>query len=390
MNPSPHVLILGAGYAGLMAVLRIRAQAPRAKITVVNGTDHFVERIRLHQMASGQTVKPIPLQKLLPKNVTFVQAWVEAILPDQKAVQVSLQGQKQTLTYDYLIVALGSHIDRDSVAGVREYAHTLDAQTTGHLQQALPNAKKLVICGGGLTGIEAATEFAQAFPSLEITLVTQGRLGANLSQKGADYLHRVFREAGIKRVENTSVQAITAQHIETSHGHLPYDVVVWAGKFSVPKIAQNADIQTNTLGQIKVDAYQRSLSHPDIFAIGDISVFAHTSPLRMACATAMPMGAKVGDNISALINHQPMTPFRFGYFFRCISLGRKRGLVQFVSADDTPQERVLTGRLGGLVKEMICRFTVWSVRMERVVPKSYRYPQGTATQTPLKQGVEHG
>jgi hypothetical protein len=51
-------------------------------------------------------------------------------------------------------------------------------------------------------------------------------------------------------------------------------------------------------------------------------------------------------------------PLRFRYVSQCISLGRRDGLVQFVHADDTPREAVLTGRLAALYKEAIVRGTV--------------------------------
>ena len=85
---------------------------------------------------------------------------------------------------------------------------------------------------------------------------------------------------------------------------------------------------------------------------------------RMGCVSAMPMGAHAGANIAARISAGRLAPFCFGFFIRCVSLGRRDGLVQFVDAQDRPTERVLTGRAAALVKELICRMTLESVRGE--------------------------
>jgi NADH dehydrogenase FAD-containing subunit len=119
---------------------------------------------------------------------------------------------------------------------------------------------------------------------------------------------------------------------------------------------------------MQVDAALRSVAHPNIYAVGD----AAATPLRMACATAMPMGAYAADHLAARLNGQPqIEPFRFAYVLQCLSLGRRRALVQFVDRDDTPQERIITGWWGARIKELICRFTVWSLRWEKRVPGAY-------------------
>jgi NADH:ubiquinone reductase (H+-translocating) len=75
----------------------------------------------------------------------------------------------------------------------------------------------------------------------------------------------------------------------------------------------------------------------------------------MACATALPsarhVARAVGDGLAA---REP-GPFRFRYVNQCISLGRQDALVQYVRADDSPVEFVLTGRIAALYKEAIVR-----------------------------------
>jgi len=101
----------------------------------------------------------------------------------------------------------------------------------------------------------------------------------------------------------------------------------------------------------------------------------------MACAVAMPMGSHVADNVSAAVNHKSLQPFRFSYALECISMGRHDALIQTVHGDDTPKDRIFTGRLGAFIKENICRYTVFSLRLEKRLPGSYMYPKGITAES---------
>jgi len=75
MNANARIVILGAGFAGMMAALRLSRRLPQAKatITLVNATDTFVERTRLHQVAAGQHPKAYPIHKMLSPRARFVR-----------------------------------------------------------------------------------------------------------------------------------------------------------------------------------------------------------------------------------------------------------------------------------------------------------------------------
>lgn len=386
----PQIVIIGAGYAGMMTANRLAGRYPAAQITLVNAAEHFVERIRLHQASAGQNIRQVAIRELLNPKVNFVAGFVTNLHPDQHRLELQHNGVSDSLTYDYLVYALGSRIAEDTVPGIREHAFTLQTDAPERLRPALLKARRLVIIGGGLTGIEAATEFAEAYPDLQVTLATDGRLGAHLSQKGYAHLRQVFDRLNIKLLEGVRVNRIEAQQVVTGDGLLPFDVCLWAGAFTVPQLARQAGIKTSATGQVLVDAHLRSVSHPDIFAIGDSAMVMHRQPLRMACATAMPMGVHAADSLVALMQGKPLTEFRFGYIGQCISLGRHEGLIQLVDADDKALDRVITGRAGAFVKELICHFTVLAIRAERYFPGLYRYPQGKTSTPQAVIGVQHG
>jgi NADH dehydrogenase FAD-containing subunit len=99
----------------------------------------------------------------------------------------------------------------------------------------------------------------------------------------------------------------------------------------------------------------------------------------MSCQSAMPQGAHAADSIAARLMGREAQPFRFGFIAQCVSLGRRDAVVQFVRPDDSPTDRIFTGRLGALVKELVCKFAVEMVFSESRV-HIYRWLQPRETQ----------
>jgi NADH dehydrogenase len=391
---TPKIMILGGGYAGLLMAFRVAGKiGKQAEITLIDAKPYFVERIRLHQLATQQSVPQRAYSDWLKgKAIRFVQGRVTTIQPDGNTLTVQSATGEQHLMYDYLAYALGSMSDKSSVPGVAEYAYTVGVE-----QEAIKLRKQLaavaqgggnvVVVGGGLTGIETITELAEKYPTLSYRLVTNGKMGSTLSRKGQAYLHDVMERLNITVTENVSVQEVNADSIVTDNDTFPADVCIWSGAFRVSPLAKESGIQVNPSGQIVVDGSLRSISHPNIYAIGDAADVNHaiTTPIRMACATAMPMGAYAGKHLVANVQRERLPdPFRFAYAAQCISLGRKAALVQFVDENDQPLERMMTGRAGAMMKETICRYTVFGLNLERYFPGSFVYPQSSQPKSALQ------
>ena len=161
-----RLVVLGAGYAGLGAARRAARRLRRTdvEVTLINATDRFVERIRLHQLAAGQTLRDRPLRTMLDgADVKLVVARVTAI--DVDASIVRMDAEPYTAGYDTLVYALGSGADMAACRG-RQHAFTIaEAAQAQRLRSHLLGASAgdvVAVVGGGLTGIEAATELAEA------------------------------------------------------------------------------------------------------------------------------------------------------------------------------------------------------------------------------------
>ncbi|MEU6798943.1 FAD-dependent oxidoreductase, partial [Nonomuraea wenchangensis] len=228
----------------------------------------------------------------------------------------------------------------------------------------LDAGQAVLVVGGGLTGLEAASELAEARPDLDVALAVRGGLGDWLAPKGREHLRKVLGRLGITVYEYADVTAVAADRVSTGDGRtIPAAVTVWTTGFAVHPIARATTLEVTGTGQIVVDGTMRSVSHPDVYAIGDaaLAMGPGDKPLRMSCASGGLTAWQAADAIAARLTggKLPATPIR--YFNQCVSLGRKEGLIQYVTADDRAVQAVLTGRLAAVYKELVCKGAAWGV-----------------------------
>ena len=355
-----HIVVVGGGYSGVLAS-KLAARWTDAAVTLVNERDRFVERVRLHQLAAGQRLRDLPIKDSL--EGTGVKLVVDRVMGIDAATRtVQLAEAPQPMRYDLLVYALGSQAEPDAVPGVGAHAYTVaTVEGARRLRARLAGSGTVAVVGGGLTGIETAAELAESRPDLKVRLVTKGVLGSGLSGRGREYLRRAFTRLGVEVTENATVTEVDAHGLLVADGgHLGADTVVWATGFRVPPLAREAGFAVDDRGRMIVDETMRSVSHPEVHAVGDAAAPRTTSgqELRMACATGLPSAQAAVRAMSDRLTGKAPRGLRFRYYFQCISLGRRDGLIQFVHADDSPREAVISGRAAAWYKEAIVRSTI--------------------------------
>ncbi|MFE2552209.1 NAD(P)/FAD-dependent oxidoreductase [Streptomyces sp. NPDC059355] len=389
-----RIVVLGAGYAGAITAGRLarRLHHDDVEITLVNGDAEFVERIRLHQLASGQDLPRRPLAGIYAgTGVLFRTARVTSVDVDRKTVALADEHAGEhggehgahrgetTVGYDTLVYALGSTAADHGVPGVAEYAHNVSGKQGALRLRArlgeLEAGGTVLVVGGGLTGIEAATEIAEAHPGLKVAIAARGGVGDWLSDKARRHLGGAFDRLGITVHEHADITRVGADGVVTATaGAIPAQVTVWTAGFTVHPIAAATALEVSDTGRIVVDGTMRSASHPDVYAVGD-AAFAEGvggRPLRMSCATATPMAWQAADALAARLTGRKASETRIGYASQCISLGRRDGIVQRVTPDDQPTSTVITGRTGARIKELICSATAWSIAHPTMMVPSRR------------------
>ena len=386
-QPSTRILVIGAGYAGLLFTMRLAGKVARqhVQITLVNESDTFTERPRLHQFATNQVVqwRSIP-QMLRQTNVQFIQGRVTSIDPAHHEIVVEDQQQTHQLEYDYLVYALGSETDRKLVPGVAQYAYTLVARgplSAAALRETLPSIEarggQIVVAGGGATGIETAAELASAYPHIKVRLVTREPLALFLGKSVASSIRSSLQRLGVEIIDQTSVTAVRAQSVVLDQGsEVPCDLCIWTGGFVAPPLAREAGLAVNERNQVIVDPFLRSISHPEIYAVGD-AASPREDPgvrVRMSAATATILGAHGADSLSAVLRGKTPEPLSFAYLGQGIALGRHNAIGFNNYPDDTPRPPYFTGWLGYQIRESFVRYLAAAPRFERRLPGLFVWP----------------
>ena len=349
------VLVLGAGYAGLVAANRLARQlrGDEVSVTLVTAFPDFIERPRLHQVATGQRIERVPIAEYLRK--TSVRPMIGSVVGidlAERTVTAVRDGEPHVMPYDTLVYALGSNIDVAGVPGVAANAWSLVGtdvadQVCTRLRVLAERKGRVAVCGGGLTGIEIAGEVAESFPALQVTLVSSIRPGAWLSTKAQAYLTRAFEALEVTVRTGARVQEVCEDELTLDDGgRVPFDLCLWAGGFRVPTLARASGLAVNSQDRALVNRNLESVSHPGVYVIGDAAAIAGKwgSELAMGCRTGGFTGPKAADVIAARLTGREPGQFHYRYLHECISLGRRHGLIQFLNADESPKPSVLTGR----------------------------------------------
>jgi NADH dehydrogenase len=370
-----HVVVVGGGYAGTLAANHLR-QHPGIDITLVNSRPVFVERIRLHQLVAGSGTATTDYSTLLGDRIRLIVDTVDHI--DVAARRILLISGAE-LTYDYLIYAVGSTGAMPAtVPGAAEFAYSIaDLESAQRLRYALadlPADEAVAVVGGGLTGIETASELAER--GRPVTLVCGGILGPSLSNRGRRSVAKGLRKLGVNVLESVAASQVRWDAVVLTDGVvLPSAVTVWTAGFAVPDLAARSGLQSDALGRLLTDETLTSVDDEHIVAAGDAAA-PSGQPLRMSCQAAGPLGAQAANTVLSRIAGKTPAPLNQAFVGQCISLGRDHGTVQLARTDDTPVNVVVGGRSAASIKEAICKGTLWAIRREATKPGSYFWLKG--------------
>lgn len=348
-----RIVILGAGYAGMTAAVSLVGRTRRrddVRITVVNATERFTERLRLHQTASGQETADLRLPDLLA-GVEFVCGWVTGVDVAARTVRVD---DERVLEYDTLVYALGGVTDTSAVPGADEHAYTLDSRHDAELLAArLATAGTVAVCGSGLTGVEAAAELAERHPHLDVVLLGREEPGTGMGPRAAAYLRGALDRLGVRVRGGVEIIKVLPDSVALAGGEtVAADVVLWTSGVRVSPLAQG--LEADERGRIVTDAALRSVTCPEVYVVGDAAaVRQRFGVLHGTCQSGMPTGAHAAISIVRELNGKAPKPFRFGYIHAPVSLGRRDAVIQFTKPDGSPRKITLTGRRAVWYKETV-------------------------------------
>jgi NADH:ubiquinone reductase (H+-translocating) len=359
------ILILGAGFGGMAAALRLDQRLggrSDTSVLVVDRDSALLFTPLLWTVADGRAnpndvVVPI---RAFQRGRTFhlLHASVEETDLDRREVHTSAG----TRSYDYLVIALGSVTAVPALPGLRERAlrfHTpADAmELRNHLIDALENAHHtvdaqerrewltFVVGGGGDTGVELAATIRDylevgllaEYPWLvderpQVVVVGRAqRLVPMSSPTTSAAVERILREVGVEVWTDVAIEGVTEREVQTSRGAIPARTLFWAAGITAPQVVRDLPIEHARNGAALVDETLRVRGRAEVFVVGDSAwAFDGVSgdPTPPTAQAAGHMGDYVADAIAGLIAGRHPEPFRFVTLGRLALLGNRTGVAE--------------------------------------------------------------
>jgi len=342
-----RIVVLGAGFAGLIAAVGAARKLAELKIpksdiavTIVNRDKWHAIRVRNYETDLSDV--RVPLDDVMgPIGVEVMIGEVTGIDHERREIACRVEGRTSALPYDRLVFALGSELVRPPIPGLAEHGFDIDtydaAEKLGEHLAALPDRPAspgrftALVVGGGLTGVEMASELATRLrdiagtaPARVILADRALRIGSNMGDGACAVIDEALSALAVEARPGVTIAAVDARGVRLSSGEdIAADTIVWCAGMHAHPLAASLPGPHDRFGRVAVDRFLKVEGVGDIFAAGDVAAALldgeHHSV--MSCQHARPMGRIAGHNAVCDLAGVAMLPLEIGYYVTCLDLG---------------------------------------------------------------------
>lgn len=378
-----RIVVLGGGFAGLWsAVGAARALdglgigADRVEVVMIERTPWHSIRVRNYEADLGDT--RVALDDVLgPIGVRRVEGEVTGLDVGERTVAYDADGIASSIAYDRLVFALGSRLARPPIPGLASHAFDVDTFAAAerlnvHVadlahRKPAPGVSTVLVVGGGLTGIEAATEMpgklrAAGIAAPRVILADHApRIGADMGAGALPVIEEALGALGIETRGGVSVAAVDADGAVLATGErIAAATVVWCAGMQAHPLTARFPVERDRLGRLPVDASLKIKGLAAEFAAGDSAWFlvdgVHSSV--MSCQHGRPMGRFAGHNVVCDLLGRPMLPLRIDWYTTILDLGPWGA----VYTEGWDRQLVARGAAAKRTKEIINRERIYPPR----------------------------
>lgn len=341
-----RIVVLGAGFAGLWSAVgaaraldELGIGADRVEIVVIDRTAWHSIRVRNYEADLEGT--QVALDNVLrPVGVRRLEGEVTGIDVAGKTVAYIVNGASQSIAYDRLVFALGSRLAHPPIPGLDRHAFDVDTHAAAERLNAhiaglarrdpSPGQFTVLVVGGGLTGIEAATELpgklrAARVASPRVILADHAsRIGSDMGEGALPVIDEALRALGIEARGGVSVATVDAEGATLATGErIAAATVVWCAGMQAHPLTAQFPVARDRLGRLPVEPSLKIKGLAAEFAAGDAAWFlvdgVHASV--MSCQHGRPMGRFAGHNVVCDLLGRPLLPLRIDWYTTILDLG---------------------------------------------------------------------
>lgn len=339
-----NIVVAGAGFGGITAALKISEwikKFPEFNLILLNKRNHHLYTPALYEIAaipsSRFSLSNLKLAAMVPipsivsgKPIDFICDEVIGIEPIQKNISL-LRGNK--LSYEYLVLALGSETNYFDIPGLKEYGLPLKTfEDAIKMRDAIEteitkkDELKIIVGGGGASGVEVVAEFVNFIKVLLKRVKGNGcAIRFVLLEAGDDILagfdqwmiwqaKKRLKKLGIEIRTSHRIKEVLPDRLMLDNGSAEnFDLFFWTGGVKGPEVLKASGFKLSPKGAIEIDEYLRVKDHTeDVFAIGDNSSFLNPKtgkPLIWNVPAAEAEGRLVAENIVRKLEGRPLKKF---------------------------------------------------------------------------------
>ncbi len=358
-KPSPHVVVIGAGFGGLACVRAFRDS--KVDVTLIDRHNFHTFQPLLYQVATaGLNAADVayPVRGILRRSqrAKFQLGMVTAV--DTAAKNLTLDSGA-VMAWDWLVVAAGATTNHFGVPGAAEFGlslYTLEDATAlrNHVLTRFEEsasgtnddgALTFVVVGGGATGVEIAGALAELvdkvlrkdFPDLDVSRVKivlaegQARLLGTFAPKLSSHAIETLRSRGVDVRLNTPLSAVADDHVVFGDGtSMLTRTVVWAAGVKANVLGALLGVELGRGGRIPIRPDLRLLEHDHVLAIGDIAAIDYNGRLAPQVAqVAIQSGKHAAETILAVEADRATKPFAYKDKGSMATIGRNAAVAEF-------------------------------------------------------------
>jgi NADH:ubiquinone reductase (H+-translocating) len=320
------VVVLGGGYGGLTVVHELlESNLPQgAKIYLVDRMPFQGLKTEYYALAAG-TVTDMDIRVAFPLHPSLEVVYGEIAGVDFKNRTVAVSGH-DPLPFDSLVLALGCTDNYHGIAGASEFScgiQSLSAtrRTYQQVNDIRPNGQ-VTIVGGGLSGVEVASELRESRADLNIRILDRGdSILSGLPRKLQKYVASWFHEHDVEMRSHICITSLEQGVIHNGAEAIPTDVTVWTAGIQPVELIRNMDLPKDKFGRLIVNEWHELPSVPDVYVIGDCA----SSTFSPSAQLAEAMGKQVAEVISGKWNGKLPKLSRIKLKGVLGSLGKKAG-----------------------------------------------------------------
>ena len=281
------LVILGAGYGGMRVMQRLLPNdlPKNVEITLIDRLPYHCLKTEYYALAAG-TAADHHLRVAFPEDsrLKVTYANVDSIELEEKAVILE---SGESVPYDKLIVGLGCEDKYHGVPGAKEHAYSIQTMgATRKTYEALNNVRPegiVSIVGGGLSGVELASELRESRPDLTIKLFDRGEMILSaFPRKLSTYVQGWFVDHGVDIINKSNITKVEPDAIYNHDERIEVDAVIWTAGIQPVEVVRNLDVAKDSAGRIELTPQHFLPGNEDVFVVGDCASLPHAPSAQLA------------------------------------------------------------------------------------------------------------